>query len=189
MIETPKNLTKNILLGMFFGLLFGAVIFYLDPLPEYLTLFIGEYLFNLGGDIFINLLKLMIVPLVFFSLVTGISSLGSLKSLGNITLKTIGLYLTTTAIAVSLSLLVGSIFRPGSGYSSDLSVSPDSLPEGQGTYETILGIFPSNIIQAMADNQMLAIVFFSIIFGLALNKTNHLTDNISNAFDKFNIVF
>ena len=189
MIETPKNLTRNILLGMFFGLLFGAVIFYLDPLPEYLTFFIGTYLFNLGGDIFINLLKLMIVPLVFFSLVTGISSLGSLKSLGNITLKTIGLYLTTTAIAVSLSLLVGSIFRPGSGYSSDLSVSPDSLPEGQGTYETILGIFPSNIIQAMADNQMLAIVFFSIIFGLALNKTNHLTDNISKAFEKLNIVF
>ena len=189
MIETPKNLTKNILLGMFFGLLFGAVIFYLDPLPEYLTFFIGTYLFNLGGDIFINLLKLMIVPLVFFSLVTGISSLGSLKSLGNITLKTIGLYLTTTAIAVSLSLLVGSIFSPGSGYSSDLSVSPDSLPEGQGTYETILGIFPSNIIQAMADNQMLAIVFFSIIFGLALNKTNHLTDNISKAFEKLNIVF
>ena len=189
MIETPKNLTKNILLGMFFGLLFGAVIFYLDPLPEYLTFFIGTYLFNLGGDIFINLLKLMIVPLVFFSLVTGISSLGSLKSLGNITLKTIGLYLTTTAIAVSLSLLFGSIFRPGSGYSSDLSVSPDSLPEGQGTYETILGIFPSNIIQAMADNQMLAIVFFSIIFGLALNKTNHLTDNISKAFEKLNIVF
>ena len=189
MIETPKNLTKNILLGMFFGLLFGAVIFYLDPLPEYLTFLIETYLFNLGGDIFINLLKLMIVPLVFFSLVTGISSLGSLKSLGNITLKTIGLYLTTTAIAVSLSLLVGSIFRPGSGYSSDLSVSPDSLPEGQGTYETILGIFPSNIIQAMADNQMLAIVFFSIIFGLALNKTNHLTDNISKAFEKLNIVF
>ena len=189
MIETPKNLTKNILLGMFFGLLFGAVIFYLDPLPEYLTFLIGTYLFNLGGDIFINLLKLMIVPLVFFSLVTGISSLGSLKSLGNITLKTIGLYLTTTAIAVSLSLLVGSIFRPGSEYSSDLSVSPDSLPEGQGTYETILGIFPSNIIQAMADNQMLAIVFFSIIFGLALNKTNHLTDNISKAFEKLNIVF
>ena len=189
MIETPKNLTKNILLGMFFGLLFGAVIFYLDPLPEYLTFLIGTYLFNLGGDIFINLLKLMIVPLVFFSLVTGISSLGSLKSLGNITLKTIGLYLTTTAIAVSLSLLVGSIFRPGSGYSSDISVSPDSLPEGQGTYETILGIFPSNIIQAMADNQMLAIVFFSIIFGLALNKTNHLTDNISKAFEKLNIVF
>ena len=189
MIEKPNNLTRNILLGMFFGLLFGAVIFYLDPLPEYLTFFIGTYLFNLGGDIFINLLKLMIVPLVFFSLVTGISSLGSLKSLGNITLKTIGLYLTTTAIAVSLSLLVGSIFRPGSGYSSDLSVSPDSLPEGQGTYETILGIFPSNIIQAMADNQMLAIVFFSIIFGLALNKTNHLTDNISKAFEKLNIVF
>ena len=62
-------------------------------------------------------------------------------------------------------------------------------PKGQGIYETILDIFPSNIIEAMAQNQMLAVVFFSILFGLALNKTNHLTNNFGEAFEKLNTVF
>jgi Na+/H+-dicarboxylate symporter len=131
-----------------------------------------------------------VVPLVFFSLVTGISSLGSSQSLGSLTFKTVGFYLLTTAIAVSLALLAGSFFQPGSNYSADIALAaPSSLPQGQGIYSTITGIFPSNIIQAMADNQMLAIVFFSILFGLALNKTNHLTGNFSESFAKLNTVF
>jgi Na+/H+-dicarboxylate symporter len=188
MIETPKNLTRNILLGMFLGFLVGSLFFYLNIFPESLITFIKVYVFNLGSAIFVNLLKLLIVPLVFFSLVSGISSLTSMTSLGNITFKTITLYLSTTAIAVSLSLIVGSIFKPGAGYSSNIA-PPENLPEGQGIYETILDIFPSNIIEAMAQNQMLAVVFFSILFGLALNKTNHLTGNFSEAFEKLNTVF
>ncbi|MAD47866.1 MAG: glutamate:protein symporter [Gammaproteobacteria bacterium] len=188
MLETPKNLTRNILLGMLFGFLTGALFFYVNVFPDNLTVFLTKYVFNLGSAIFINLLKLLIVPLVFFSLVSGISSLTSMKSLGNITFKTIGLYLGTTAIAVSLSLIIGSIFKPGSGYSSNIA-PPENLPQGQGIYETILDIFPSNIIEAMANNQMLAVVFFSILFGLALNKTNHLTNNFSESFEKFNTVF
>ena len=188
MIETPKNLTRNILLGMFLGFLVGSLFFYLNIFPESLLNFIKVYVFNLGSAIFVNLLKLLIVPLVFFSLVSGISSLTSMTSLGNITFKTITLYLSTTAIAVSLSLIVGSIFKPGAGYSSNIA-PPENLPEGQGIYETILDIFPSNIIEAMAQNQMLAVVFFSILFGLALNKTNHLTGNFSEAFEKLNTVF
>lgn len=188
MIETPKNLTRNILLGMFLGFLVGSMFFYLNIFPASLITFIKVYVFNLGSAIFVNLLKLLIVPLVFFSLVSGISSLTSMTSLGNITFKTITLYLSTTAIAVSLSLIVGSIFKPGAGYSSNIA-PPENLPEGQGIYETILDIFPSNIIEAMAQNQMLAVVFFSILFGLALNKTNHLTGNFSEAFEKLNTVF
>ena len=188
MIETPKNLTRNILLGMFLGFLVGSLFFYLNIFPESLITFIKVYVFNLGSAIFVNLLKLLIVPLVFFSLVSGISSLTSMTSLGNITFKTITLYLSTTAIAVSLSLIVGSIFKPGAGYSSNIA-PPENLPEGQGIYETILDIFPSNIIEAMAQNQMLAVVFFSILFGLALNKTNHLTGNFSEEFEKLNTVF
>lgn len=187
-LETPKNLTRNILLGMLLGFLVGALAYYFDFMPSSLENFIQIYVFNLGGSIFINLLKMLIVPLVFFSLVSGISSLSSLQSLGNITLKTISLYLGTTAIAVSLSLMVASIFKPGAGYSSEIA-APEKLPEGQSVYSTILDIFPSNIIEAMANNQMLAIVFFSILFGLALNKTNHLTNNLSESFEKLNTVF
>ena len=188
MIDAPKNLTRNILLGMLVGFVLGAILYYSNFLPLRLKEFIEIYIFNLGSSIFVNLLKLLIVPLVFFSLVSGISSLTNMTSLGNITLKTVSLYLSTTAIAVTLSLIIGSIFKPGSGYSSNIS-PPDKLPQGQGIYETILDIFPSNIIEAMANNQMLAVVFFSILFGLALNKTNHLTNNFSESFEKLNTVF
>ena len=188
MIDAPKNLTRNILLGMLVGFVLGAILYYSNFLPLRLKEFIEIYVFNLGSSIFVNLLKLLIVPLVFFSLVSGISSLTNMTSLGNITLKTVLLYLSTTAIAVTLSLIIGSIFKPGSGYSSNVS-PPDKLPQGQGIYETILDIFPSNIIEAMANNQMLAVVFFSILFGLALNKTNHLTNNFSESFEKLNTVF
>ena len=190
MIDTPKNLTRNILIGLILGFVVGSFLFYTDFLPSQIDDLIEKYIFNLGGDIFMNLLKLLVVPLVFFSLVSGISSLGREQSLGKLTSKTVGFYLLTTAIAVSLALLAGSLFKPGSNYSSELAmIAPSSLPEGQGIYSTIVGIFPSNIIQAMAENQMLAIVFFSIIFGLALNKTNHLTGNLSDSFSKLNTVF
>ena len=190
MIDTPTNLTRNILLGLFLGFLVGSFLYYTDFFPSSFDSFVELYIFKMGGEIFMNLLKLLVVPLVFFSLVTGISSLGSSQSLGSLTFKTVGFYLLTTAIAVSLALLAGSFFQPGSNYSADIALAaPSSLPHGQGIYSTITGIFPSNIIQAMADNQMLAIVFFSILFGLALNKTNHLTGNFSESFAKLNTVF
>ena len=69
------------------------------------------------------------------------------------------------------------------------TVALKDLPEGQGIYQTIVNIVPANIIDAMAKNQMLAIVFFSILFGLALNKTNHLTGNLSESFERLNTVF
>ena len=190
MIETPINLTRNIIIGLFLGFLVGSFLYYTDYLPSSFDSFVELYIFKMGGEIFMNLLKLLVVPLVFFSLVTGIASLGSSQSLGSLTFKTVGLYLLTTAIAVSLALLAGSFFQPGSNYSADIALAaPSTLPQGQGIYSTITGIFPSNIIQAMADNQMLAIVFFSILFGLALNKTNHLTGNFSDSFAKLNTVF
>ena len=189
-MESPKNLTRNILLGMFLGALVGAFFFY-APFTFVTTskVFLEEMVFNLGSEIFMNLLKMLVVPLVFFSLVSGIASLTSLKSFGSIAGKTVGLYLFTTAIAVSLSLFVGSIFKPGSNYLNSMPQNVDQLPQGQSLYETIAGIFPANILQAMASNDMLAIVFFSILFGLALNKTNHLTGNLSASFEKLNTVF
>ena len=189
MLDTPNNLTRNILLGMFAGFVVGAFFYYTNFFSDQITLFVEKYIFVLGSTIFINLLKMLIVPLIFFSLVSGISSLSNLSSLGKITSKTIALYLATTAIAVSLSLFIGTIFKPGSGYSSTISVAPESLPPSQSVFETIVNIFPSNILDAMANNEMLAVVFFSILFGLALNKTNHLTDNLSKSFEKLNTVF
>ena len=116
MLDAPKNLTRNVLVAMLLGAFIGAILYYSSSFSDGLKDFIFEYVFKLGGEIFINLLKLMVVPLVFFSLVSGIASLTSLKRFGNIASKTIALYLLTTALAVSISLMVGSIFQPGSGY-------------------------------------------------------------------------
>ena len=117
MIDAPKNLTKNILIGLILGFVVGSLLFYTDFVPSSADDFVEKYIFQLGGDIFMNLLKLLVVPLVFFSLVTGISSLGSSQSLGKLTFKTVGFYLLTTGIAVSLALIAGSIFQPGSNLS------------------------------------------------------------------------
>ena len=87
MIDTPKNLTRNILIGLILGFVVGSFLFYTDFLPSQIDDFIEKYIFKLGGDIFMNLLKLLVVPLVFFSLVSGISSLGKEQSLGKLTFK------------------------------------------------------------------------------------------------------
>ena len=102
MIDAPTNLTRNILIGMFAGFVVGAIFYYTNLFGDQTSSFVEKYVFLLGSTIFINLLKMLIVPLIFFSLVSGISSLSNLKSLGKITTKTIALYLSTTAIAVTL---------------------------------------------------------------------------------------
>ena len=81
MIDTPKNLTRNILVGLILGFVVGAFLFYTNFFPSSVDAFVEKYIFKMGGDIFMNLLKLLVVPLVFFSLVTGISSLGSSRAM------------------------------------------------------------------------------------------------------------
>jgi Na+/H+-dicarboxylate symporters len=130
---------------------------------------------------------LVVVPLVFFSLVSGISSLSNMVKLGSIATKTIVLYLFTTGIAVSLALLFGWVFNL-SGYEGEV----DSFNPATGDsslYGTVLRIFPNNIFGAFVENNMLGIVFISILFGIALNLTDDLTNGLSKAFERFNIVF
>ena len=104
MIDTPVNLTRNILVGLALGFVAGSFLFYTDFLPSQVDSFIGKYIFNLGGDIFMNLLKLLVVPLVFFSLVSGISSLGSSQSLGKLTFKTVGFLFINNRHSCNFSL-------------------------------------------------------------------------------------
>ena len=107
-LSAPENLTRNVLIGMGLGVLVASIFYYSpDLFPQSLSAGIEKYIFNLGGQIFKNLLMLVVVPLVFFSLVSGISSLSNMVKLGSIATKTIGLYLLTTAIAVSLALFFG----------------------------------------------------------------------------------
>ncbi|GIS75453.1 MAG: hypothetical protein CM1200mP12_11720 [Gammaproteobacteria bacterium] len=111
-LSAPKNLTRNVLIGMAAGVLVASIFYYTSGfISENISLVVEKYVFNLGGQIFKNLLMLVVVPLVFFSLVSGISSLSNMVKLGSIATKTIGLYLFTTAIAVSLALFFGWVFN------------------------------------------------------------------------------
>ena len=187
-LSPPKNLTKNVLLGMAAGVLIASVFYYTqDLIPAGLYLTIEKYVFNLGGQIFKNLLMLVVVPLVFFSLVSGISSLSNMVKLGSIATKTIGLYLMTTGIAVSMALIFGYIFNL-SGYEGDVEAFTPTTGDSS-LYGTVMRIFPNNIFGAFVENNMLGIVFISILFGIALNLTDELTGGLSKTFEKLNTVF
>ncbi len=187
-LETPKNLTRNVLIGMFAGVLFASLFYYSQEfISQQIFLFAEKYIFNLGGQIFKNLLLLIVVPLVFFSLVSGISSLSNMVKLGSIATKTIGLYLLTTAFAVIIAIFFGWVFNI-SGYEGE--VSAYIPPSGDSSlYGTVIKIFPNNIFGAFVENNMLGIVFISILFGIALNLTDELTNNLSKNFERLNIVF
>ncbi len=187
-LSPPKNLTKNVLLGMAAGVLIASVFYYTqDSIPAGLYLAIEKYVFNLGGQIFKNLLMLVVVPLVFFSLVSGISSLSNMVKLGSIAIKTIGLYLMTTGIAVSMALIFGYISNL-SGYEGDVEAFTPTTGDSS-LYGTVMRIFPNNIFGAFVENNMLGIVFISILFGIALNLTDELTGGLSKTFEKLNTVF
>ena len=187
-LDPPKNLTRNVLVGMFSGVLLASIFFYFqDSISQSIFIGIEKYLFNLGGQIFKNLLLLIVVPLVFFSLVSGISSLSNMVKLGSIASKTVLLYLLTTAFAVVIAIFFGWVFNI-SGYEGE--VTSFNAPSGEANlYDTVLKVFPNNIFGAFVENNMLGIVFISILFGIALNLTDNLTDNLSKNFERLNIVF
>ncbi len=187
-LDAPKNLTRNVLLGMTLGVIIASIFFFFRAqIPVDVFQAVEKYIFNLGGQVFKNLLLLIVVPLVFFSLVSGISSLSNMVKLGSIATKTIGLYLLTTGLAVSLALFFGWVFNL-SGYEGEVE-SYEPVQGSADLYQTVLRIFPNNIFGAFVENNMLGIVFISILFGIALNLTDDLTSGLSKAFEKMNIVF
>ena len=162
------SLTLKIIMGMILGFLTGLFIniFSLTDYDFINNYFVGG-LFDIVGLVFISSLKLMVVPLVFFSLSTGVASFDKDKKLSLIAIKTISLYLLTTAVAISLGLLAAIIFSPGAGLNLTTSVEYIA-PSPPGIKSVIIDIFPTNPIAAMAEGKMLQIIIFSIFFGVAL---------------------
>lgn len=118
------------------------------------------------GKVFITLLKMLIVPLVFSSLVVGVSSIGEPKTLGRIGVKTILIYLLTTAVAIVIGLGMGHFFQPGSGMSIE-GVEAAAGRAAPALSEVIIGMFPDNPVQALAQGHMLQIIVFALFFGIA----------------------
>ena len=145
-----------------------------------------------GGKIFVTLLKMMVVPLVFVSLVCGARSLGATGSVGRLGGKTIGLYLLTTALAVSFALILALLVDPGLSASDEqnatLSYDAYQAKEAPSVKDTLINIFPANPIQAMAEGKMLQVIVFALLLGLALSRAGAAGNRIAEFFVDLNQV-
>ncbi len=182
------KLTKQILVAMVLGFTIGALIHGFDWSEN---AFIGEFLvggiFSLGGQIFIKTLKLLVVPLVFVSLVCGASSLAGGNNMGRIGLKTVALYLMTTAIAITLALTVANIINPGLGINMAEGMTFQAR-EAPPFTQVVLDIFPSNPVAAMAEGNMLQIIVFALLLGVALTRAGDAGLALKASFDRWNEV-
>jgi Na+/H+-dicarboxylate symporter len=123
------------------------------------------------GDIFLRALRMIIIPLILSSLISGITNIGSGTNLGRLGLKTFGYYIMTSLFAIVTGLFLVNIIKPGVGADLNLSQAVEGLEEKQRTFrEILIEIIPDNIFQAFNDNQMLSIIFFAILFGFFITK-------------------
>ena len=164
------QLSSKILSGMVLGIILGLVLNTLggaDPEQTPLISWFVDNVFDVIGKIFVISLKLLVVPLVFFSLVCGSASMGEDVKMGQVALKTIGLYLVTTAIAVSLALTIANIVDPGVGINTSEAANYIAKP-APSFKDVFIGIFPSNPFQAMVEGNMLQVIVFAILVGVAI---------------------
>jgi Na+/H+-dicarboxylate symporter len=184
--KVHANITKQILIAMIAGIILGTLF---NELPH--NKFISEYIvggvFDLGGKIFINILKMLVVPIVFVSLVCGTFSLDSSRKFGRLAVKTIVLYILTTMIAITLALFIAHLF--GVGIGNDLTTTGKfDTKQIPSLKETFLNIFPSNPIAALASGNMLQIIVFSILLGIAITWSGKHGDQIKKLFRDLDIV-
>ncbi|MCH2567668.1 MAG: dicarboxylate/amino acid:cation symporter [Pseudomonadales bacterium] len=188
-MDTGK-LTRNILIGMIAGGALGVMLHML-ALPEenVFRAVVVDGLFDIVGKVFIVSLKLLVVPLVFVSLVCGASNLSTSAGMGRIASKTIGLYLVTAAIAISLALSVAVLVSPGEGFDMGAEETVEFVPKAQPSLkDTILNIFPSNPFKAMVEANMLQVIVFALLVGVALTRCGQAGERTQQMFMDWNEV-
>lgn len=180
------TLTSKILIGLFLGFIFGL---FLKSMPSsYVkdTVIIGG-IFKVLGTGFTTAIKMMVVPLVFVSLVCGSSSMGDVKQLGRIGSKTMVFYLSTTAVAIIIALFLGSVLKPGVGLDMSSMMSGEvAIGESKSIVDIILGIIPSNPIAAFVNGDMLQIIFFALLTGVAMSMIGEKADPVRKIFESAN---
>lgn len=166
------SLPTQVIIALVLGVIAGLLLYGQDDVANYIKPF---------GDVFLNLIKMIIIPIVFCSLALSISNLGDSKKVGSYGWKAILYFEIITTIAISLGLIIGNLFKPGSG------LDPDKLPKGDITkyqssahsaeqattygnhlIDTLVHIVPTNLFESMAKGELLPIIFFAVFFGLGL---------------------
>ncbi len=192
------SLTSRIMVGMVLGVLVGFIFQailageddFLIPLGLFslpIKAFFVDGIFHVGGQIFIASLKMLVVPLVFVSLVCGTCSLSDPKKLGRLGGKSILLYLVTTAIAITVAITLALLVNPGEGINlpSDATYSAKEAPT---LAQVIIGMFPTNPIDAMANGNMLQVIVFALLFGVAMALSGKAGKRVATVFEDLNTV-
>lgn len=185
------TLTNKIFIAMALGIVFGSLANVLPIFPFGLEEVIFFGLFDLVGQIFIASLKLLVVPMVFVSLTCGTASLGSHGNMGVMAAKTISLYLLTTAIAITIALSVAMLIQPGSGdeFNSQLTTQASyQANNAPPLKEVLVNIVPSNPIKAMAEGNMLQVIVFALLFGIAISRSGEFGTKVAKSFESLNHV-
>ena len=139
------------------------------------------------GDIFLRALRMVIIPLILSSIISGVANIGSAENLGRLGLKTFFYYIMTSTIAILTGLILVNIFQPGIGADLGLSQAVEGLTGSKETiWETLKNIIPTNIFQAFVENRMLSVIFFAIVFGFFITqvkpKHSHIMKDFFNSF-------
>ncbi|SLN16103.1 Proton glutamate symport protein [Falsiruegeria litorea R37] len=173
-------LWKQIVIALVLGVLVGVV---LNMTGNENTATMIKYI----GTMFISAIKMLIVPLIFVSLVCGMTSVTDLARMGRIGVKSVAFYLGTTAFAISIGLGLATLIQPGAGV--DLATASAMEPKAAPPFiETLIAIIPKNPIAAAADGNVLQVIFFAIVFGLAINLAGKPAEPIRNFFEALNTV-
>lgn len=170
MSQTAKaSLTAKVLMGMALGIIVGLFINYtgLNTPGSFINVYIVNGLFHMLGTMFVNALKMLVVPLVLFSLICGVCGIGNLSTLGRVGLKSFLLYILTTAVAIATAIL----FAVTAGIGKGMQATADANFTGKEApplTDVFINIIPTNPIQAMASGEMLQVIFFAILVGVSI---------------------
>ena len=184
-MKKKVNLGVKILIGLVLGIIVGAI-FWLAMGAEAAGAFTAKYI-KPFGDIFVNLLKFIVVPLVLLSIMDGVIAMGDIKKVGKIGWKTVAYFLVTTAIACVIGLVVANLFK---GNFPVLQLAEDAAYEAKSAnlMDTIVNIFPSNAINPLSTSAMLQIIFIAIIFGCGVLVAGKKGEPFGNFISSFNEV-
>ena len=183
------GLTSKIFIALIAGAVFGIILCYLVLSSSFKDDIIVNGILQVVGQGFIRLMKMLVVPLVFCSIVCGSMSIGDTKKLGTVGVRTLIFYLCTTALAITVALSVGNIINPGVGLDmSKIQANAADVAEMESTSltNTLLNIIPDNPINSLASGNMLQIIVFALIVGIILAKLGERTETVSNFFSQFN---
>ena len=176
MVEKTKNgaekkgtpLYVKIFIALFAGIAFGYVLNFMGGVEnEIINGYVLPF-FQFIGDLFIKLIKMIVVPLVFFCIIDAALSLGDIKKLRSIGIKTIIWFLATGAISATIGLILANIIKPGRGLQLGTAETAMEVKELPGIYQTLLDLIPSNPFQALTSGEMMQIIVFSLFLGFAI---------------------